>query len=280
VNKVPEFEVSHLVHGAGLKIYIYAENAKGMSDPVVLEESMPASTSHIIQPADVSKAVMVSSSNLEDGNSQLTIIISVAAGGCVVCLSLLIAILLCGRKRIEVLREKRGGNCDIGEHQLINSKYSQGTSECSGVQDNLRGYGSNPDLIPQTNYIYGGENYTTDVGSHLVYNRKGLESSEGSGPLPLALISTNLPPPSGYGEISAGSTPHPSYSSSSSRLPESQVQRGPSSTQRGPSSTQRGSISTLGRKLQRIPESYPLYHTCTRKKRVTIVESKKGESEV
>ena len=34
------------------------------------------------------------------------------------------------------------------------SIFCPGTSECSGVQDNLRGYGSNPDLIPQTNCKY------------------------------------------------------------------------------------------------------------------------------
>ena len=48
-NKVPVFEVSHLQPGSTLKLYLYAENAKGVSEPVVLEEAVPNQQKHIVE---------------------------------------------------------------------------------------------------------------------------------------------------------------------------------------------------------------------------------------
>ena len=38
-NKVPIFEVSSLDPGVPIKLYLYAENAKGTSDPAIIDDS-------------------------------------------------------------------------------------------------------------------------------------------------------------------------------------------------------------------------------------------------
>ena len=38
-NKVPVFEVSSLDPGVPIKLYLYAENAKGTSDPAIIDDS-------------------------------------------------------------------------------------------------------------------------------------------------------------------------------------------------------------------------------------------------
>ncbi|XP_023348793.1 uncharacterized protein LOC111717526 [Eurytemora carolleeae] len=264
-NKVPVFEVSHLDLGSDLKIYLYAENVKGMSEAVVLEEAMPGSGSHVV--VTNPKLWKDAASNTEPGqDSPLTIIISVAAGGCVVCLSLLVAVLLCGRKRIRGFGGQPTDESELSGDLLGSTAYTQvggGTDYDYGSnqEDSSRGYTTNPDLIPHQKYVYGGEY------QHELPGRSNKRKITETPPSQLSLISTNLPPPSGYGEV----------------ISVQRVRNKPTETgSSGPGSVIKPyEICTLDRKQQNTSHpSYPLYHTCTRKKRVTILEQGKEESEV
>ena len=39
-RKVPIFEISHIDHGNAIKLYLYAENAKGTSDPAIIVDAI------------------------------------------------------------------------------------------------------------------------------------------------------------------------------------------------------------------------------------------------
>ena len=48
-NKVPIFEVSNIDPGVSIKLYLYAENAKGTSDPAIIDDSVPNQQKHFVE---------------------------------------------------------------------------------------------------------------------------------------------------------------------------------------------------------------------------------------
>ena len=48
-NKVPIFEVSSLDPGVPIKLYLYAENAKGTSDPAIIDDSTQNQQKHYVE---------------------------------------------------------------------------------------------------------------------------------------------------------------------------------------------------------------------------------------
>lgn len=48
-NKVPIFEVSNIDPGVPIKLYLYAENAKGASDPAIIDDSFPNQQKHYVE---------------------------------------------------------------------------------------------------------------------------------------------------------------------------------------------------------------------------------------
>ena len=48
-NKVPIFEVSNIDPGTSIKLYLYAENAKGTSDPAIIDDSVPNQQKHFVE---------------------------------------------------------------------------------------------------------------------------------------------------------------------------------------------------------------------------------------
>ena len=48
-NKVPIFEVSNIDPGVPIKLYLYAENAKGTSDPAIIDDSSQNQQKHYVE---------------------------------------------------------------------------------------------------------------------------------------------------------------------------------------------------------------------------------------
>lgn len=48
-NKVPIFEVSNIDPGDPIKLYLYAENAKGTSDPAIIDDSSQNHQKHYVE---------------------------------------------------------------------------------------------------------------------------------------------------------------------------------------------------------------------------------------
>ena len=48
-NKVPIFEVSNIEPGVPIKLYLYAENAKGTSDPAIIDDSSQNPHQHNVE---------------------------------------------------------------------------------------------------------------------------------------------------------------------------------------------------------------------------------------
>ena len=48
-NKVPIFEVSHIDPGTAIKLYLYAENAKGTSDPAIIDDAISNQQKHYVE---------------------------------------------------------------------------------------------------------------------------------------------------------------------------------------------------------------------------------------
>ena len=48
-NKVPIFEVSNIDPGDSIKLYLYAENAKGTSEPAIIDDSSQNPQKHYVE---------------------------------------------------------------------------------------------------------------------------------------------------------------------------------------------------------------------------------------
>jgi hypothetical protein len=48
-NKVPVFEVSHIDPGTPIKLYLYAENAKGSSEPAIIDDATLNHQKHYVE---------------------------------------------------------------------------------------------------------------------------------------------------------------------------------------------------------------------------------------
>ena len=48
-NKVPIFEVSPIDPGTAIKLYLYAENSKGTSDPAIIDDAISNQQKHYVE---------------------------------------------------------------------------------------------------------------------------------------------------------------------------------------------------------------------------------------
>ena len=48
-NKVLIFEVTHIDPGTAIKLYLYAENAKGTSDPAIIDDAISNQQKHYVE---------------------------------------------------------------------------------------------------------------------------------------------------------------------------------------------------------------------------------------
>eukprot|EP00090_Calanus_glacialis_P029736 TRINITY_DN4776_c0_g2_i1.p1 TRINITY_DN4776_c0_g2~~TRINITY_DN4776_c0_g2_i1.p1 ORF type:complete len:861 (-),score=112.71 TRINITY_DN4776_c0_g2_i1:337-2919(-) len=260
-NKVPIFEVSNIDPGVSIKLYLYAENAKGTSDPAIIDDSVPNQQKHFVEGVTDFKAVKDSStSDAPSNSSSLPLIISSVCGVFILCASTLCIVITCRRKKTRSNRDK-----------VLLSQTSDGTPYEHNNQE--QHYGSNPDLIPVKNFPVESipPQYCSDLDSTLLLGsqRTSVDGTVGKRKSQLVNIPQVPQIPSVNSQLQ--------YCDTVSFL-GNQAGFGPRPTSE---SIQSG---TLDRNSRGQSHSYPLYHTCSRgsekKKKVTIVENKEEESEV
>lgn len=264
-NKVPIFEVHHLQPGVGLKLYLYAENAKGTSEPAKLDINVANQEKHFVEGVTDSKAVKGGGTKEGGGSRAALVVIISGAGAGFVFFTVIVCVLVTCR------RKKRRSNIEkvSSEHELDSAIY---------VQNNDQYQPTNPDIIPPKNYGDGTlpNTYCSDLDSTLLLSSqrncgstpKGTASicRNGGSQRPAVVHSVD----NGEGVALCDIT----YSPDWSHNVDQEDRPGPDSRPRS---------GTLGRRTQgSCQPNYPLYHTCHRpaKKRVTIVEANNEESSV
>lgn len=256
-NKVPIFEVSNIDPGVPIKLYLYAENAKGASDPAIIDDSFPNQQKHYVEGVTDFKAVKDgSTSDNQTSSLSLLLIISSLGGIFVLCILTLCIIVTYRRKRTTTFSKNSQNEND--------TFYQQSSQE--------EHYGSNPDLIPVKNLTTDNTQpqYCSDLDSTLLL---GSQRKAGDGSLlkrkPQMISMPAVP-------SLAAVTSHPQFCDNVSLVSNQ------ASLVSEPSDIM--ATGTLDRTYRPPTFNYPLYHTCNRaatKKKVTIMDSaKQGESEV
>jgi len=268
-NKVPIFEVSHIDPGTPIKLYLYAENAKGTSDPAIIDDASLNQQKHYVEGVTDFKAVKGSSTSEERSQGlepSLLLILVVFGAAIIVTASTLCIFITFRRQRLRSSRDTLGGR-------------GNGRGGCGGQQEQTdlqqRQYGSNPDLIPVKHYPEGCH-YMSDLDSSLLLSSSGCSSRE-------AVLLQHPPLDQGLaldGHLIAPASPPLQYSDSVSYVGTNAPLWGGFDSHHRP--------STLDRHRRgQQSSSQSGYHTCDRrqqqqqgKKKVTIKEKPDDESEV
>jgi len=138
-NKVPIFEVSSLDPGVPIKLYLYAENAKGTSDPAIIDDSAQNQQRLGVEGVTDFKAVVDSSTSDAPPTSYSLLLITSSVGGIFVVTVLTLCIVFTYRRKRMIYSQSSQNQNDSFYQQQQNN------------QDPY--YGSNPDLIPIKNYV-------------------------------------------------------------------------------------------------------------------------------
>jgi len=276
-NKVPIFEVSNIEPGVPIKLYLYAENAKGTSDPAIIDDSSQNPHQHNVEGITDYKAVIKKDSSTSESpptSYSLILVTSSMAGLFILSVITLCIVFTYRRKRMIYSQSPQNQNDSFYQQQQQNNQDHQY-------------YGSNPDLIPIKNFS-GGEPSLSIDGQHQPQSLCSeldsallLGNQRVSGPGPGANVANVGNNGTSKRQSQHVPIPVPHLPSAAASILSSRFSDNVSlvSNQSGFVGEPIDSVQTGTLDRNRRSGSgphYPLYHTCNRqnnKKKVTILEN-------
>lgn len=184
-NQQPYFEIAHVDSGQPVKLYVFAQNAKGSSEPFIIEETFGKARKHAVEGVTDSKAVTGSKSMLDlsaASTSSIVVIVTGVATGIVFTVLLVCLFVTCRRKQ---RRPSPPGGASPTQLRRKSSNANGSASTSSSAADMAR-YNEKHN----TNTKVGrGNNQTTAHADDDTYGENG---SVGSTPVMSDLDSSSL----------------------------------------------------------------------------------------